>query len=124
MNYKGYHARVSFEEDDDVFVGRLAGIADVVGFHADSVAALKAAFHEAVDDYVATCAKIGKDPLKPASGRLMFRVDPTLHARALIAAEVAGKSLNQWAEDALRSAADANLKVLPETADAPVKPAG
>ena len=75
----------------------------------DTVDGLKAAFHDAVDEYVATCAKAGKDPLKPASGKLMLRVDPALHARALIAADVAGKSLHQWGEDALRAAADADL---------------
>jgi predicted HicB family RNase H-like nuclease len=39
---------------------------DGVGFHADTVADLKAAFREAVDDYVETCAKIGKDPQSPS----------------------------------------------------------
>jgi predicted HicB family RNase H-like nuclease len=32
----------------------------VVSFHADSVAGLRAAFEEAVDDYLETCAKLGK----------------------------------------------------------------
>jgi len=36
----------------------------VVGFHADTVKALKSAFCEAADDYVATCAKVGKRPEK------------------------------------------------------------
>jgi predicted HicB family RNase H-like nuclease len=34
----------------------------VVGFHAENVETLKAAFHEAVDDYLATYAMVGKDP--------------------------------------------------------------
>lgn len=110
MTYKGFHARVAFDAADEIFTGRLAGIRDVIGFHADTVDGLKAAFHEAVDDYVATCRAIGKDVRPPASGRLMFRVDPNVHARALVAADVAGKSLNQWAEEAIRSAADAGLK--------------
>ena len=42
--------------------GQIAGIRDGVGFHVDSVEELKEAFHEAVDDYVETCAKIGKKP--------------------------------------------------------------
>ena len=36
------------------------------------------------------------------SGNLMLRVDPQVHANAAIAAELAGKSLNQWAEEILR----------------------
>jgi predicted HicB family RNase H-like nuclease len=55
--YKGYSARVEFDDEDEIFVGRIAGINDVVGFHADTVEDLKAAFHEAVDDYLATCAR-------------------------------------------------------------------
>ena len=36
-----------------------------VGFHADTVDGLRQAFHEAVEDYLETCAKIGKEPQKP-----------------------------------------------------------
>ena len=105
MTYKGYAARIAYDDEDGILTGQIAGIRDGVGFHADSVDALKAAFHEAVDDYVATCAKIGKKPQKPYSGRVMFRVDPEVHRKAALAAELAGKSLNQWAEDVLNRAA-------------------
>jgi len=107
MSFKGYTARVEFDDEDGIFFGRIAGIRDGVGFHSDNVAGLRAAFREAVDDYIETCAKIGKDPQKPYSGKMMFRVDPEVHARAALAAELAGKSLNQWAEEALRRAAEA-----------------
>ena len=105
MTYKGYSARIEFDDEDEIFVGRIAGINDVIGFHAESVANLKAAFHEAVDDYVETCARIEKEPQKPYSGRMMFRVDPEVHRKAALAAELSGKSLNQWAEEALEKAA-------------------
>lgn len=105
MTYKGYSARIEYDDDDGIFFGRLAGIRDGVGFHADTVSDLKLAFHEAVDDYVETCAKIGKDPQKPYSGKVMFRIDPEVHAKAAIAAELAGKSLNEWAGEVLAKAA-------------------
>ena len=35
----------------------------------------------------------------------MFRVNPEVHRRAALAAELAGKSLNQWAEEVLERAA-------------------
>jgi len=107
MTYKGYSARVDYDAEDEIFFGRIAGIADGVGFHGQSVGELKAAFHEAVDDYLETCRKIGKQPEKPYSGKMMFRVDPETHRRAAIAAELSGKSLNQWAEDVLAKAAGA-----------------
>ncbi len=105
MTYKGYSARIEYDDEDGLLVGCIAGIRDGVGFHAESVEGLKAAFYQAVDDYVETCAKIGKEPQKPYSGRVMFRVDPEVHRRAALAAELAGKSLNQWAEDVISRAA-------------------
>ncbi|OCW56629.1 type II toxin-antitoxin system HicB family antitoxin [Hoeflea olei] len=106
MSYKGFQARIEFDSEDEIFTGRIAGIQDIVGFHGDSVTALKSAFHEAVDDYIETCATIGKAPQKPYSGKVMFRIDPETHRKAVIAAELKGKSLNQWAEEVLARAVE------------------
>jgi len=105
MTYKGYTARIEYDDGDEIFTGRLAGIRDGIGFHADTVDALRDAFHEAVEDYIETCAKIGKEPQKAFSGQVMFRVDPEVHRKAALAAELSGKSLNQWAEEVLDRAA-------------------
>ena len=105
MSYKGYLARIEYDDADGIITGRLAGIRDGVGFHADTVKGLRAAFHEAVEDYLETCAKIGKEPQRAYSGQMMFRVNPEVHRRAALAAELAGKSLNQWAEEVLGKAA-------------------
>ena len=105
MTYKGYAARIGYDDDDGIFTGRIAGIRDGVGFHADSVDGLRQAFHEAVEDYLETCAKIGKEPQKTYSGRVMFRVSPETHRKAALAAELSGKSLNQWAEEVLEHSA-------------------
>jgi predicted HicB family RNase H-like nuclease len=105
MSYKGYAARIEYDAEDEIFFGKIAGITDGIGFHADTVADLKVSFHEAVDDYIETCAKIGKDPQKTYSGKMMFRVDPEVHAQAARAAELSGKSLNQWAAEVLANAA-------------------
>ncbi|MDP3657884.1 MAG: type II toxin-antitoxin system HicB family antitoxin [Brevundimonas sp.] len=105
MNYKGYSARIEYDDADEIFFGRIAGITDGVSFHADTVKDLKAAFHEAVNDYIQTCAAIGKQPQKSYSGQLMLRVSPEVHAAAARAAELSGKSLNAWGEEALKQAA-------------------
>lgn len=104
MTYEGFHARVEFDAEDGLFVGHLAGINDLVGFHADTVDDLTRAFHDAVEDYRATCAQTGKTPEKPYSGKVMLRIAPDIHARAALAAELAGKSLNQWGEEVLAAA--------------------
>lgn len=112
MNYKGYQARVDFDAEDGIFVGRIAGIDDNVGFHADCVNDLVHAFREAVDDYLETCEKIGKAPEKSYSGNVFLRVDEETHARAAKAAELAGMSLNEFGEDALQAAAERLLSAL------------
>ena len=104
MKHKGHIARVDYDAEDGLFVGHIASINDVVGFHAETVTDLKAAFEEAVEDYIATCEKVGRAPKRPYSGRVMFRVSPETHASAALAAQLAGKSLNQWAEEVLRGA--------------------
>ena len=64
LNFKGYLAKVEFDAEDRIFVGRIIGIRDVIGFHGESVAELEEAFHEAVDNYLAACGN--SIALKPA----------------------------------------------------------
>lgn len=110
LRHRGYTARIEFDGDDRIFFGRIAGISDGVGFHADTVDGLIAAFEEAVDDYLETCTKLGKKPEKPYSGKVMLRVDPGVHAKAALAAQLSGKSLNQFGEEALRRAAEQAIR--------------
>lgn len=104
MTYKGYSARVEYDDEDGILFGQIAGIRDGVGFHADNVGALKDAFHEAVDDYIETRRKTGKTPQKPYSGKVMLRLSPELHAKLALTAELQGKSINQLGEEVLKGA--------------------
>lgn len=104
MSHKGYTARVEYDERDHILVGRLLGIRCIIGFHADTVGELRREFERAVDDYLAECEEEGVKPEKPASGKLLLRVPPEVHGKALVAAQASGKSLNQWATEVLQSA--------------------
>jgi predicted HicB family RNase H-like nuclease len=104
MSHKGYTARVEYDERDNIFVGRILGIRSIIGFHGETVAELQAEFELAVKDYLADCKSQGVHPEKPASGKLLLRVPPETHGRALVAAQAAGKSLNQWATEVLQHA--------------------
>lgn len=55
--YKGFTAKIEFSADDDVFVGRLLGIEDIVCFHGESVGELKTAFRDSVDFHIEICEK-------------------------------------------------------------------
>ena len=106
LTYRGYSATVGFDPDDTILVGRVAGIRDVVGFHAETAAGIVEAFHDAVDDYIETCERLGKQPEHGFSGKVMFRIRPDLHARITRAAELAGRSLNQWGQETLERAVE------------------
>jgi predicted HicB family RNase H-like nuclease len=101
MNYQGYAARIEYSEEDGLFIGHIAGIRDVVGFHGESVQELRAAFEEAVVDYLDTCAKLGRAPQKPYSGNISLRLEPALHATVAVKAQLAHKSINQWVTEVL-----------------------
>ena len=104
MKYKGYHGSIEYSLADDCLHGRLLGITDLISYEGGSVKEIKAAFKEAVDDYLAFCKETAKQPNKPYSGKVMFRIDPEVHAKAALAAQLKGVSLNQWAEEVLADA--------------------
>jgi len=104
MSHKGYTARVEYDERDNIFVGRILGIRSIISFHGETVAELRNEFEIAVNDYLDECKQQGVAPEKPASGKLLLRIPPETHGRALVAAQAAGKSLNQWATEVLQNA--------------------
>lgn len=105
MTHKGYTARVEFDERDGIFVGRVLGLRAIISFHGEAVSELRSAFDAAIEDFLRDCKEQGVRPEKPASGKLMLRVPPEVHGAALVAAQAAGKSLNQWATEVLEEAA-------------------
>jgi predicted HicB family RNase H-like nuclease len=108
MSYKGYTAKIEYSAEDSCLVGHILGIQDIVGFHGDSVAEMRLAFEEAVDDYLDMCAKTDKKPQKPYSGKIMLRVSPELHARLASKAQTEGKSLNRMVTDTLNQVVGIN----------------
>lgn len=101
MTYKGYFAKINFDERDNIFWGKVIGIKDSISFEGETVAQLTEDFHNAIDHYLADCKKQGRTPSKPYSGKLTLRISPDTHAEAAAAAAHAGKSLNKWVADTL-----------------------
>ena len=108
LTYKGYTAKIEFDPDDDILFGNIIGIRDTVGFHGETVNELKKAFREAVDFYLESCKKAGREPNKPFSGKFLVRVNPSLHNEVAIAAANAGKSLNKWVAETLQNSLHAH----------------
>jgi len=105
MSYKGYTATMAFDAEDKIIVGRVQDIDDIIAFHGESVAEFESNFRAAIEDYLVASKALGSAPEKPASGKLMLRIAPEVHAAALKAAARSGTSLNKWAESALGKAA-------------------
>jgi predicted HicB family RNase H-like nuclease len=104
MNHRGYTARIDYDERDNIFVGRILGIRGIISFHGETVGELRAEFERAIDDYLAECAEKGAKPEKPASGKLLLRLSPEVHGKAMVVAQASGKSLNQWVAEVLERA--------------------
>ena len=105
MSYKGYTVSMIFDAEDKIIVGRVLEVDDIISFHAESVAKFELNFHAAIEDYLAASKELGSAPERPASGKVMLRIAPEIHAAALKAAARSGTSLNKWAEGALGKAA-------------------
>ena len=101
MKYKGYAGKAEYDDEAEVFYGEVIGLRDVVTFKGSSVAALKKAFRESVDEYLAFCKRMDKAPDIPASGKLILRIPPELHYRAAVSAKSEGSSLNAWVAQAV-----------------------
>ena len=52
LEYRGYRTTMIYDYDDDIYVGKLIGISDFIGFHTGSIDEFEKAFHRAVDDYL------------------------------------------------------------------------
>lgn len=101
LQYKNYVASVHFSAEDEVFHGRISGINDLVSFEGTTVSELKDAFYEAVEDYIETCKKIGKDPEKTYKGTFNVRIPADLHRKAAREAKLKNMSLNDFVRHAI-----------------------
>lgn len=102
LEYKSYFGSVAFSEEDETFHGKLEFIRDLVTFEATDAKGLKAAFQEAVEDYLAFCAGEGRDPDLPLKGSFNIRPGQDLHRRAMRLAARRGSNLNAVVSEALR----------------------
>ena len=104
MEYKGYIARVEYDDEAKLFHGQIMNLRDVITFQGRSVMELRKALRGSVDDYVEFCAERGEKPEKPFSGKVLLRLTPELHRAAMVAAAQRRRSLNAWATEVIARA--------------------
>ena len=96
MEYNGYHAVVTFDDEVGILHGEVIGTRDVITFQGKSVDELRQAFKDSVEEYLKICAERYRVPDKPFSGRVVLRMEPEIHRAAVTAAKTGGVSLNSW----------------------------
>ncbi len=104
LRYRGYSARIDFDSRENIFIGEVVGMSEVLRFHGGSVDELRADFEFAIDHYLKDCEAEGRSPAYPASGKILLRLEPAQHAAALVAAQSEGISLNDWLKRAVEQA--------------------
>jgi len=104
LKYRDFFGSVEYSADDDCFFGKIIGTTDLVTFEGSSVDSLKAAFAEAVEDYLLLCKEVGKEPHKTYKGSFSIRISPDLHRQAAMLASREGISLNALVEKTIYEA--------------------
>ena len=104
MEYRGYHAQIAYDAEDELFVGTVYGISDSLNFHGTSVRELEQMFHQSIDNYLEMCAKCGKKPDKEYTGDFHLMISPELHKKISLKAVQEGLTLNQYVMKALENA--------------------
>ena len=99
VEYKGFQGAVSYE--DGLLVVQILHITDFVVAECDSASAVDDVFRELVDEYIADCEALGREPNKPFKGTFNVRVSPELHRQAVLSATRHEQSLNSWISDAV-----------------------
>lgn len=101
LEYKGYEGTAEVDLDRGVCCGHILFINDLVTYESTGPKTIKAEFRQAVDDYLATCLQVGKEPQKPFKGLFNVRVPPPVHKAAAIRSVRDGVSLNEVVVQAL-----------------------
>ncbi|MCR5462932.1 MAG: type II toxin-antitoxin system HicB family antitoxin [Bacteroidales bacterium] len=105
LRYKGYTGKIDYSEEEKTFFGKVLGLRrDGIIFEGDSVLEIRKDFEDAIDQYLKHCKESGIEPEKPYNGKFVLRMSPELHGQAAEIAESLGKSMNEFINDAVRSA--------------------
>ena len=101
MEYNGYHAKVEFDSEDQIFIGHVLGINDSLNFHGESVKELTQSMHVCIDNYLEYCKKVGKEPEREFKGSFNVRIKPEQHKKIALYAANEGITINQFVSRAI-----------------------
>nr|CBA26319.1 hypothetical protein Csp_E34070 [Curvibacter putative symbiont of Hydra magnipapillata] len=102
MTVDGYHAKIEFDEELDLFRGEILGLNGGADFYGETPKELRAEFKKSLQVFLDVCKEKGIEPRKHFSGKFNLRISPELHEQLVIAAQAEGKSINMVAQEALQ----------------------
>lgn len=102
MTVEGYHAKIEYDDDLDLFRGEILGLNGGADFYGKNPKELRAEFKKSLKVFLEVCKEKGIEPRRHFSGKFNLRISPDLHEQLAIAAQAEGKSINTLAQEALR----------------------
>lgn len=102
MTVDGYHAKIEYDEELDLFRGEILGLGGGADFYGKNPKELRIEFRKSLQVFLEVCKEKGLEPRRHYSGKFNLRVPPELHERLAIAAQAQGKSINTLAQEALQ----------------------
>ncbi len=103
MTVDGYHARIEYDEELDLFRGEILGLTGGADFYGKNTKELRSEFKKSLQVFLEVCEEKGIEPRRHFSGKFNLRISPELHERLAIEAQAQGKSINTLAQEALRA---------------------
>jgi predicted HicB family RNase H-like nuclease len=103
MTVEGYHAKIEYDEDLDLFRGEILGLNGGADFYGKNPKELRSEFKKSLQVFLEVCKEKGIEPRRHFSGKFNLRISPDLHEQLAIAAQAEGKSINTLAQEALRA---------------------
>ncbi len=101
MSLGGYHAKIEYDPELDLFRGEILGLSGGADFFGKNPKELRTEFKRSLDVFLQVCKEKGIEPRRHFSGKFNLRIPPELHEQLAIAAQAEGKSINALAQEAL-----------------------
>lgn len=102
MTIDGYHAKIEYDPEIDLFRGEILGLNGGADFYGKNPKELRVEFKKSLEVFLQVCTEKGIEPRRHFSGKFNLRITPELHEQLAIAAQAEGKSINTLAQEALR----------------------
>ena len=91
MNVDGYHAKIEYDEETDLFSGEILGISGGADFYGSSPDELRREFKKSLEAFLEVCKEQGIEPRRQHSGKFNLRIPPELHEKLAMTAEMQGR---------------------------------